>query len=139
MAYVVLNEKGRKEFESMIEAEEFIKESVNSRVYESDSFGNPTKLSQDDIAIRINDEKKAKGIIEEKPRQEKEDVFVKIKNEEPVKSEESEEGEGQAEKETMSPILKYGLIGIAMLIVLAVIIFMIVPLFQQFLDTFNSV
>lgn len=139
MAYVVLNEKGRKEFESMMEAEEFRKESVNSRVYESDSFGNPVKLSQDDISIRLNDEKKAKGIVEQKPKQENEDVFVKIKNEEPLESEESAKGEGQAEKETMSPILKYGLIGIAALIVLAVIIFMIVPLFQQFLETFNAV
>jgi hypothetical protein len=133
MAYVVLNEKGRKEFESMIDAQEFIKESVNSRVYESDSFGNPTKLSQDDITIRINDEKKAKGLVEEKPRQEKEDVFVKIKPEEQAENEEP------PENEKMSPILKYGLIAIAGIIVLAVVFFMIVPLFQQFLDAFNSV
>jgi hypothetical protein len=39
----------------------------------------------------------------------------------------------------MSPILKYGLIAIAGIIVLAVVFFMIVPLFQQFLDAFNSV
>ncbi|PIN72748.1 hypothetical protein COV21_01200, partial [Candidatus Woesearchaeota archaeon CG10_big_fil_rev_8_21_14_0_10_45_5] len=67
MAYLVTNERGRKEFESMLEAEDFLKQSPNSRVYEIDNFGNPLKLSEDDIAIRIRNEKRAKGLLKEQP------------------------------------------------------------------------
>ena len=137
MAYLVTNERGRKEFESMLEAEDFLKQSPNSRVYEIDNFGNPLKLSEDDIAIRIRNEKRAKGLLKEQPLEKR--PLPEIPIQAPISSEAPKKEEKPEEKKEMSPLLKYGLIAIAVAIVIIVIIFMIVPLFQQLLKVYNSV
>jgi len=137
MAYLVTNERGRKEFESMLEAEDFLKQSPNSRVYEIDNFGNPLKLSEDDIVIRIRNEKRAKGLLKEQPLEKR--SLPEIPIQAPISSEAPKKEEKPEEKKEMSPLIKYGLIAIAVAIVIIVIIFMIVPLFQQLLKVYNSV
>ncbi|MCX6711123.1 MAG: hypothetical protein NTZ02_03480 [Candidatus Woesearchaeota archaeon] len=137
MAYLVTNERGRKEFDSMLEAEDFLKQSPNSRVYEIDNFGNPLKLSEDDIAIRIRNEKKAKGLLKEQPLEKR--PLPEIPIQAPISSEGPKKEEKPEEKKEMSSLMKYGLMAIAAAIVILVIIFMIVPLFQQLLKVYNSV
>jgi hypothetical protein len=53
MSYISTNESGRKEFESITEAQEFAKQSKYSRIYDADNFGNMTKLSEAQISERI--------------------------------------------------------------------------------------
>jgi len=140
MTYLVTNEKGRREFESILEAEDFIKQSMHSRVYEVDGFGNLTKLSEDEITVKIRNEKNSKE-AEMPPQTENQEAKAEISPEQ--RREERKEGHPELEAEPKNnetnPIIKYALIAIALIIVAAVIILMIVPMFRQLMSVYSSV
>ncbi|MEM3370522.1 MAG: hypothetical protein QW471_02400 [Candidatus Woesearchaeota archaeon] len=136
MTYVVSSEKGRREFETLREAYEFSKESALSRIYEIDHFGNAQKLSQDDITIKLRQENSLKEKREqekvEEPQEKKSEVTVKIELEKPKE-------ELVEKNEQLNPLLKYGLILIALIITGAVIYFFILPMLRELLDVFSRV
>ncbi|GEM_PF-2310071 len=143
MAYLVTNQRSRREFESIKQANVFRKElGLGAFVYEIDNFGNAIKLSENDIFRRINSEAEVQQMQEESERiTRKVTTFEKqdtnnIANREKQGVEAKEEF---GEERKSRKFFKYSLIAIMIIVVAIVVIFMILPLLKEFLQTFEAV
>ncbi|MCX6710341.1 MAG: hypothetical protein NTV63_05330 [Candidatus Woesearchaeota archaeon] len=126
MTYLVHSTRTRREFESLREASDFMRADSNSRIYEIDGFGNPIKISPEELIKRLS--------LEDKAHAPETESKIVIKNPEMLVPDEK-----KPEESPMRMYFKYGLLFIMALIVLAIVIFMIIPMINEFSNTFNRI
>ena len=126
MTYIVHSTRTRREFESLREASDFMREDSNSRIYEIDGFGNPVKISPEELIKKLSLEDNAHALETENK--------IVIKNPEMLMPDEKKEEESPTRR-----YFKYGVLFIMALIVLAIVIFMIIPMINEFSNTFNQI